>query len=68
MNNTIIQARPHYDSQKREVNALNEAMLELKLSKGIIVTRQEEKTINVEAGKIEVMPAWRFLLSFSEMH
>ncbi len=55
-------------TQKREVNALNEAMLELKLSKGIIVTRQEEKTINVEAGKIEVMPAWRFLLSFSEMH
>ena len=55
-------------TQKREVNALNEAMLELKLSKGIIVTRQEEKTINVEAGKIEVMAAWRFLLSFPEMH
>jgi len=48
-------------TQKREVVALAEAMAELKLASGIIVTRGEEGQIEVAAGKIAIVPAWRFL-------
>jgi hypothetical protein len=50
-------------TRKRETNALAEAMTELKLSQGIIVTRNEEEQIQVDSGKIDVVPAWRFLLN-----
>ncbi len=50
-------------THKREIVALNEAMLELKLPSGIIVTRHEEAKISVEAGEINIMPIWQFLLS-----
>jgi len=36
------------------------------LTTGIIVTRSEEEQIQVESGKIDVIPAWRFLLSLQE--
>jgi len=49
-------------TRKREVAALAEAMTELKLASGIIVTRGEEGIVEVEAGKITIVPAWRFLL------
>lgn len=49
-------------TRKREIAALAEAMAELKLASGIIVTRGEEGLVEVEAGKIAIMPAWRFLL------
>lgn len=50
-------------TRKRETTALAEAMAELKLPHGIIVTRNEEEQIQADSGKIEVMPAWRFLLN-----
>lgn len=53
-------------TRKREVAALSEAMAELKLPSGNIVTRGEEEEINTESGKINVLPAWRFLLSLAE--
>jgi len=49
-------------TRKREISALTEAMNELKLTSGIIVTGSEEEVIDVNGGKINVMPAWRFLL------
>ena len=49
-------------TRKREVKALDRAMAELGLRAGTIVTREEEETIPVDAGSIEVLPAWRFLL------
>jgi uncharacterized protein len=52
-------------TRKREITALTEAMAELQLSEGLIVTRGEEEQIQVEAGKISVVPAWRFLLQLS---
>jgi predicted AAA+ superfamily ATPase len=51
--------------RKREIAALNEAMAELKLAVGTIVTRNEEEEIQVEAGTISVVPAWRFLLEMA---
>lgn len=52
-------------TRKREVTALTEAMAELQLAEGLIVTRGDEEQIQVEAGKISVVPAWRFLLQLS---
>ncbi|HEY5139496.1 MAG TPA: hypothetical protein VIJ25_09320, partial [Methylococcales bacterium] len=52
--------------RKREISALNDAMVELKLKSGTIVTRNEEEHINTEGGEIHVLPAWRFLMEFSE--
>ena len=53
-------------ARKREVAALSEAMSELRLKSGAIVTRGENEAIEVEAGKIEVIPAWRFLLNLPD--
>ena len=57
-------AEPH--TRKRETAALSEAMAELDLKTGTIVTRNEDERMNVEAGTIEVVPAWRFLLGLPE--
>ncbi len=48
---------------EREVRALREAMAELDLKTGVIVTRNEAEEIQVAGGTIEVTPAWRFLLN-----
>ncbi len=53
-------------TRKREVAALGEAMAELGLSTGTIVTRGEEERIEVGGGTIEVVAAWRFLLELPE--
>ena len=50
-------------TKTREVTALTEAMTELGLPEGTIVTRNEEDSFAVEAGKINVVPAWRFILN-----
>lgn len=50
---------------KREVNAIQDAMMELKLKSGTIVTRNEEDKIETETGIINIVPAWRFLLDLS---
>lgn len=53
-------------TRKRETAALTEAMAELNLTQGTIVTRGEEEKIQNESGKIDVIPAWRFLLNVEE--
>lgn len=45
---------------------IHTAMAELKLASGIIVTRGEEGLVEVEAGKIAIVPAWRFLLNLEQ--
>jgi uncharacterized protein len=52
-------------TRKRELTALTEAMKQLKSELAYIVTRNEEETIQDEAGTIEILPAWRFLLDLS---
>ena len=54
-------------TRKREVMALSEAMAELHLTEGTIVTRGEEEQIQVESGTINVLPAWRFLLNMQSI-
>ena len=53
-------------TRKRELTALTEAMTELTLTTGTIVTRDEEEKIDGEFGTIDVVPAWRFLLNLPE--
>ena len=64
---TLFQVSESLADQKtktREVTALNEAMAELGLHEGTIVTRNEEDSFAVEAGMIRVVPAWRFILNW----
>ncbi len=53
-------------ARRREVTALRDAMSELGLKSATIVTRNEEETIEADGAKIEVVPAWRFLLNLPE--
>lgn len=53
-------------TRKREITALAEAMAELKLAEGTIVTRGEQEQILVDSGRIEVVPAWHFLLNLPQ--
>ena len=53
-------------TRKREVAALSEAMTELGIKTGTIVTRDVDERINTSAGIIEVVPVWRILLSLPE--
>jgi uncharacterized protein len=53
-------------TRQREIAALAEAMAELGLKSGVIVTRGDEEEIKVKGGKITVTPAWRFLLDLPE--
>ena len=56
-------------TRKREIAALATAMAELGLSTGRIVTRDGTgvEPVAVEAGVIEVVPAWRFLLDLAAL-
>lgn len=62
----VCETMDDHQAKKREVTALNEAMSELKLASSIIITHNEENRIAVEAGQIDVVPAWRFLLNVAE--
>ena len=54
-------------TKEQEVKALNEDMLEVNIPNGIIVTRTEITTIKVDAGKIEVIAAWQFMLNLEQL-
>jgi len=47
----------------REIRALEEAMAETGLGFGVIITMQEEETIESEFGIIQLVPAWLWVLN-----
>jgi uncharacterized protein len=53
-------------TRKREIAALREAMAEIGTKTGTIVTRNSDGQIKTDAGTIDVIPAWRFLLNLLE--
>ncbi len=53
-------------TREREFRALGEAMLELGVKQGTVVTRSEEGVEQTGAGEISIQPAWRWLLSREE--
>jgi uncharacterized protein len=54
-------------TRKREVSALADAMAELRVASGTIVTRSESGHIEMPSGVIDVVPAWRFLLDLPDV-
>lgn len=48
--------------KQSKVRSLSEAMVELAVAEGIIVTWRTDETIPVGFGTIHVVPVWRFLL------
>jgi len=53
-------------TRNREVAAFSDAMAEIGLKSGTIVTRNEEEVIEMDGRKIVVVPSWRFLLNLPE--
>ena len=62
----VCESMAEPQTRKWEVTALREAMAEIGLESGIIVTYSEEDKIEIGGGQISVVPAWRFLLDLSE--
>lgn len=61
----LVQATVDMSAEKtraRETGSLAEAMAATHLSKGTIVTLREEGTQAVEAGTIDIVPAWKWCL------
>lgn len=50
------------ETKAREINALHQAMTELKIDHAVIVTLDEEEQIQTKDGVIECIPLWRFLI------
>ncbi len=61
----VCESLANPDTKKREVSALLEAMKELKVKTGTIITRHEAKYNQVDDNSIQVLPVWKFLLSDS---
>ena len=62
---SIFQVCYSIDDQKtleREKRALIDAMKELNLQTGTILTYNQEDTIIVECGKICILPVWKWLI------
>ena len=54
------------ENKDREINGLLEAMNELKLSKGLILTYNQEDKFEIEGKKIILKPVWKWLLESSK--
>ena len=50
------------ETRRRETEALEEAMTELKIKKSMIITLYEREDIKTAAGRIMVRPAWEWFL------
>jgi len=51
-----------YETERREVESLKKGMAHLKLTKAIILTRDEKRTISANGLEIEVLPVWLWML------
>ncbi|MEA3558319.1 MAG: ATP-binding protein, partial [Candidatus Thermoplasmatota archaeon] len=50
-------------TRKREIGGLLKAISEFDLDEGVIVTYDQEEEIEVDGKNINVVPAWKWLLS-----
>lgn len=55
----------HPATRQRETESLAACMKELGVDRGLIITGNEEETIPIPAGNIEVVPVWRWFLEES---
>lgn len=49
-------------TRRRELRALEEAMEGQDLDQGTVITLREEETVEMDAGRIRLVPAWRWFL------
>jgi len=49
------------DNIKREINGLEEAMTELNLENGLIITYNQEDSFDVKGKIVKAIPAWKYL-------
>ena len=54
------------DNLRREMNGLEEAMRALSVTRGIIITDNQEDNFHLEAGVIDVLPFWKWESAQSE--
>ena len=62
---TVIQVcfdMSHVSTRKREIEGLIQAMSKYKLKEGLILTMENEETINMDGSKIIIMPVWKWLM------
>jgi uncharacterized protein len=52
------------DTRQREILGLTEAMKECGLKRASIITLDEQESIKIKEGIIEVIPAWKWAISF----
>lgn len=50
------------ENRKRELKGLIEAMKLFKLKTGLLLTYDREEELRTEAGKIKILPVWKFLI------
>ncbi len=62
----VCQSLANPQTRKRELAALSESMTELRVKTATIVTRAEDERIATDAGTINVVPIWKFLLELPE--
>ncbi len=58
----VCESMLNEQTKKREILALTEAMNELDLASGLIVTRDEEEDLEINGKIIRVVSIWRYLL------
>ena len=51
--------------RSREINGLQEAMLQYDLNNGLIITEDEEEIISINELTIQVIPVWKWLLGYT---
>jgi len=51
------------ETREREIRGLVEAMKRLSLKEGTVVTSEQKELIKTEAGEINVIPLWQWLLA-----
>jgi uncharacterized protein len=63
---TLVQAAADLtdgETRARELKALDEAMGECGITRATVVTMNQEELLNTDHGRVEIVPAWQWLLS-----
>jgi uncharacterized protein len=50
-------------TRQRELSAIELAMKELNVSKSIVVAKNEDEVLEMDYGRIDIVPAWKFLIN-----
>jgi predicted AAA+ superfamily ATPase len=57
-----VTSRLHADNRERELSGLCEALSVSGLKTGVLITENQEETIQKDSFTIRIVPAWKWLL------